>query len=203
MPLFFSEHKLVDFDNWFATFENNEVRLELEKKTGVTAIRIIRYLDDPNHLIVVFEALDRDSMSKIEFDPRLQERFFDKSIFVEPPKIIGGYHVADFENYISGSEPSKKAFWIIHDLADYDEWNDHRMETESKRKSFLLEHSVRNIRQLQNIEDPNNVISVVIAPSRDILIALLSEPWPQEIFANRDIYKGIPKILGPFSAIDL
>ena len=96
MPLFFSEHKLVDFDNWFATFENNEVRLELEKKTGVTAIRIIRYLDEPNHLIVVFEALNRDSMSKIEFDPRLQERFSDKSIFVEPPKIIGGYHIADF-----------------------------------------------------------------------------------------------------------
>ena len=203
MPLYFSEHKLVDFDNWFATFENNEVRLELEKKTGVTAIRIIRYLDEPNHLIVVFEALNRDSMSKIEFDPRLQERFSDKSIFVEPPKIIGGYHIADFENYIPGSEASMKAFWIIHDLADYDKWKDHRMETESKRKSFLLEHSVRNIRQLQNIEDPNNVISVVIAPSRDTLVALLSEPWSQETFANRGIYKGIPKIMGPFSAIDL
>ena len=203
MPLFFSEHKLVDFDNWFATFENNEVRLELEKKTGVTAIRIIRYLDEPNHLIVVFEALNRDSMSKIEFDPRLQERFSDKSIFVEPPKIIGGYHIADFENYIPGSEALMKAFWIVHDLADYDKWKDHRMETESKRKSFLLEHSVRNIRQLQNVEDPNNVISVVIAPSRDTLVALLSEPWSQEIFANRGIYKGIPKIMGPFSAIDL
>ena len=142
-------------------------------------------------------------MSKIEFDPRLQERFSDKSIFVEPPKIIGGYHVADFENYIPGSESSMKAFWIIHDLADYDKWNDHRMETESKRKSILQEHSVRNIRQLQNIEDPNNVISVVIAPSRDTLVALLSEPWPQETFANREIYKGIPKIMGPFSAIDL
>ena len=34
MPLFFSEHKLVDFDNWFATFRNNEVRLEIENKTG-------------------------------------------------------------------------------------------------------------------------------------------------------------------------
>ncbi|SVE58506.1 uncharacterized protein METZ01_LOCUS511360, partial [marine metagenome] len=22
MPLFYSEHKLVDFDNWFATFQN-------------------------------------------------------------------------------------------------------------------------------------------------------------------------------------
>ena len=203
MPLFFSEHKLVDFDNWFATFENNEVRLELEKKTGVTAIRIIRNLDEPNHLIVVFEALNRDSMSKIEFHPKLQERFSDKSIFVEPPKIIGGYHISDFENYIPGSEALMKAFWIIHDLADYDKWNDHRMETESKRKSFLLEHSVRNIRQLQNIEDPNNVISVVIAPSRDTLVALLSEPWAQETFANRGIYKGIPKIMGPFSAIDL
>ena len=96
-----------------------------------------------------------------------------------------------------------KAFWIIHDLADYDRWNDQRMETDSKRESILQEHSVRNIRQLQNIEDPNNVISVVIAPSRDILIALLSDSWPQELFANRDIYKGIPKVLGPFSAIDL
>ena len=77
------------------------------------------------------------------------------------------------------------------------------MEIESKRKSFLQEHSVRNIRQLQNIEDPVNVISVVIAPSRDTLVPLLSDSWPQEIFANRDIYKGIPKVLGPFSAIDL
>lgn len=77
------------------------------------------------------------------------------------------------------------------------------MKTESKRKSFLLEHSVRNIRQLQNIEVPNNVISVVIAPSRDTLVALLSEPWFQETFANREIYKGIPIIMGPFSAIDL
>ena len=203
MPLFFSEHKLVDFENWFATFENNEVRLEIEKKTGVKAIRLIRYLDEPNHLMVVFDARDPANMSKLQSDPRLQKRFSDKSIFVEPPKIIGGYHIADFENYIPGSEPSMKAFWIIHDLADYDQWNDHRMENESKRKSFLQEHSVRNIRQLQNIEDPNNVISVMIAPSRAILMALLSEPWPQEIFANRDIYKGIPKVLGPFSAIDL
>ena len=203
MPLFFLEHKLVDFDDWFATFENNEVRLELEKKTGVTAIRLIRYLDEPNHLMVVFDARDPANMSKLQSDPRLQKRFSDKSIFVEPPKIIGGYDVTDVENYIPGSEPSMKAFWIIHDLADYDKWNDQRMETESKRKSILLEHSVRNIRQLQNIEDPNNVISVVIAPSRDTLVALLSEPWPQETFANRGIYKGIPKIMGPFSAIDL
>ena len=203
MPLFFSEHKLVDFDNWFGTFENNKVRLEIERNTGVTAIRIIRYLDEPNHLIVVFEALNRDSMSKIEFDPRLQERFSDKSIFVEPPKIIGGYHVADFENIIPSSESSMKGFWIIHDLADYDKWNDHRIETESKRESVLLEHGVRNIRQLQNIEDSTNIISVVLAPSRDTLVALLSQPWFQETFGNRDIYKGIPKVLGPFSAIDL
>jgi len=203
MPLFFSEHKLVDFDNWFATFENNEVRLEIEKKTGVKAVRLIRYIDEPNHLMVVFDARDPANMSKLQSDPRLQKRFSDKSIFVEPPKIIGGYDVTDVENYVPSSETSMKVFWIIHDLADYNSWSDHRIETDSKRKSFLKEHGVSNIRELQNIEDIDNIISVVIAPSRDILIALLSEPWPQEIFANRDIYKGIPKVLGPFSAIDL
>jgi len=66
------------------------------EKMGVTEIRIIPYLDEPNHLIAVFEALNRDSMRKIEFDPRLQERFSDKSIFVEPPKIIGEYHIVYF-----------------------------------------------------------------------------------------------------------
>ena len=203
MPLFFSEHKLVDFDGWFATFKNNEVRLELEKRTGVKAIRLIRYLDEPNHLMVVFDARDPANMGKLQSDHRLQKRFSDKSIFVEPPKIIGGYDLTVFEDYVPSSGASMKVFWIIHDLADYNSWSDYRIETESKRKSFLKGHGVSNIRQLQNIEDINNIISVVIAPSRDILTALLSEPWPQETFANRDIYKGIPKVLGPFSAIDL
>ena len=116
MPLFFSEHKLVDFDNWFATFQNNEVRLELEEKTGVKAIRVMRFPDDPNHSIVAFEAPNRAAMSQIESDPRLQERFTDKSIFVEPPRIIGGYLVTDLENFTPGSDPSVKPFWIKHDL---------------------------------------------------------------------------------------
>ena len=203
MPLFFSEHKLVDFDDWFATFQNNEVRLELEMKTGVKATKLIRYLDEPHHLMVVFDAPNRAQMSRIELDPRLMKRFSDKSIFVEPPNIIGGYWETDIEIHVKGSETSMTMFWIIHDLADYNTWSAHRIETDSKRTSFLKEHNVKNVQQLENIEDVNNVISVVVAPSRNILIALLSEPWPQEIFANRNIYRGIPKILGPFSVIDL
>ena len=203
MPLFFSEHKLVNFDNWFSTFHNNEVRLEIEEKTGVKAIRLIRFIDEPNHLMVVFDARDRANMNKIEADVRLKKRFSDKSIFIEPPKIIGGYDVTNFEDYVPNLENPMQVFWIIHDLVDYNAWNDHRIETASKRSSFLEEHGVRNIRQLQNIEDINDIISVVIAPSRDILIALLLEPWPQETFANSAIYRGIPKILGPFTPINL
>ena len=203
MPLFFSEHKLVDFDNWFATFQNNEVRLELEEETGVKAIRVMRFPDDPNHSMVAFEAPNRAAMSRIESDPRLRERFTDKSIFVEPPTIIGGYHATDLEYYTPGSDPTMKPFWIKHDLVDYDEWYDYRTKSESTRKAMMQEHGVRNVRLLQNIMDPNDVIGVVIAPSRDIIVAVLSEPGPQEAFANRIIYKGIPKIIGPFSAIEL
>ena len=81
MALFFSDHKLVDFDDWFATFKNNKVRLELEDKTGVKAIRVMRFPDNKNHCMVVFEAPNRAAMSLIETDPRLHERFKDKSIF--------------------------------------------------------------------------------------------------------------------------
>ena len=67
----------------------------------------------------------------------------------------------------------------------------------------MQEHGVRNVRLLQNIDDPNDVIGVVLAPSRDIIVALLSEPNVQELFANREIYKGIPVVIGPFSGIEL
>ena len=203
MALFFSDHKLVDFDDWFATFKNNKVRLELEEKTGVKAIRVIRFPDKPNHCMVVFEAPNRAAMSQIETDPRLQERFTDKSIFFEPPTIIGGYYVTDLEFFTPGEDSSIKPFWIKHDLVDYDKWYDHRVETETTRKAMMQEHGVRNVRLLQNIDDPNDVIGVVLAPSRDIIVALLSEPNVQELFANREIYKGIPVVIGPFSGIEL
>ena len=203
MALFFSDHKLVDFDDWFATFKNNKVRLELEDKTGVKAIRVMRFPDNKNHCMVVFEAPNRAAMNLIETDPRLHERFTDKSIFIEPPTIIGGYHVTDLEVFTPGEDPSVQPFWIKHDLVDYDNWYDHRVETETTRKAMMEEHGVRNVRLLQNIDDPNDVIGVVLAPNRDIIVALLSEPDVQDLFANREIYKGIPKIIGPFSGIEL
>ena len=88
MPLFFSEHKLVDFDNWFATFQNNEVRLELEEKTGVKAIRVMRFPDDPNHSMVAFEAPNRAAMNQIEADPRLQERFQINRYLLSPQRLL-------------------------------------------------------------------------------------------------------------------
>ena len=87
--------------------------------------------------------------------------FSDKSIFVEPPKIIGGYDLTVFEDYVPSSGESMKVFWIIHDLADYNSWSDYRIETESKRKSFLKGHGVSNIRQLQNIEDKIKLVRSV------------------------------------------
>ena len=163
----------------------------------------MRFPDNQHHCMVVFEAPNRDAMNQIETDPRLQERFTDKSIFVEPPTIIGGYHVTDLEIFNPGEDLSVRPFWIKHDLVDYDNWYDHRVETETTRKAMMHEYGVRNVRLLQNIDDPNDVIGVVLASNREIIVALLSEPHAQELFANRDIYKGIPKIVGPFSGIEL
>ena len=96
-----------------------------------------------------------------------------------------------------------KPFWIKHNLVDYDKWYDDRVESEPTRKAIMQERGVRNVRMLQNIDDLNEVIGVVFAPSRDIIVAILSEPVPQERFANREIYKCIPEIIGPYSEIGL
>ena len=88
---FHVEHKLVDYDKWFAIFKEADIRKQIEEELGIKAIRVLRDVDSPNDAIVVFEGPDQDAMDKLHTDPRVQERFNDKSIFVEPPKLVGRF----------------------------------------------------------------------------------------------------------------
>ena len=83
--------RLVDYDKWFAIFKEAQVRKQLEEELGIKAIRVLRDVDSPNNAIVVFEGPNQDAMDKLHTDPRVQDRFNDKSIFVEPPKLIGRF----------------------------------------------------------------------------------------------------------------
>ena len=88
---FHVEHKLVDYDKWFAIFKESQVRKQIEEELGIKAIRVLRDVDSPNNAIVVFEGPDQDAMDKLHTDPRIQERFNDRSIFSESPKLAGRF----------------------------------------------------------------------------------------------------------------
>ena len=84
-------HKLVDYDKWFAIFKEAQVRKQIEEELGIKAIRVLRDVDSPNNAIVVFEGPDQDAMDKLHTDPRIQDRFNDRSIFSESPKLAGRF----------------------------------------------------------------------------------------------------------------
>ena len=88
---FHVEHKLVDYDKWFAFFKDSAVRKQIEGELGIKAIRVLRDVDNPNNAVVIFQGPSQDAMDKLHTDPRVQERFNDKSIFVEPPKLVGRF----------------------------------------------------------------------------------------------------------------
>ena len=88
---FHVEHKLVDYDKWFAIFKEAQVRKQIEEELGIKAIRVLRDVDSPNNAIVVFEGPDQDAMDKLHTDPRIQDRFNDRSIFSESPKLAGRF----------------------------------------------------------------------------------------------------------------
>jgi len=88
---FHVEHKLVDYDKWFAIFKDAAVRKKIEGELGIRAIRVLRNVDNPNNGVVIFQGPSQDAMDKLHTDPRVQERFNDRSIFVEPPKLIGRF----------------------------------------------------------------------------------------------------------------
>lgn len=88
---FHIEHKLVDYDTWFKIFSEGSTRLELEKKYGARAIRILRSLENPNESEVVFTGPSQQAMDDMNNDERVQARFNDQSIFIRPPQITGRY----------------------------------------------------------------------------------------------------------------
>ena len=88
---FHVEHKLVDYDKWFAIFKDSAVRKQIEGELGIKAIRVLRDVDNSNNAVVIFQGPSQDAMDKLHTDPRVQERFNDKSIFVEPPKLVGRF----------------------------------------------------------------------------------------------------------------
>ena len=88
---FHVEHKLVDYDKWFAIFKEADIRKQIEDELGIKAIRVLRDVDNSNNAVVIFQGPSQDAMDKLHTDPRVQERFNDKSIFVEPPKLVGRF----------------------------------------------------------------------------------------------------------------
>ena len=88
---FHVEHKLVDYDKWFAIFKDADVRKQIEGELGIRAIRVLRDVDNPNNAVVIFQGPNQEAMDKLHTDPRVQERFNDKSIFVQPPKLVGRF----------------------------------------------------------------------------------------------------------------
>ena len=91
-PAVFVDHQLADYDKWFAAWSARyEERLETFQKFGCIPHRLLRDLEDSNHVIVVFVAEDLASVDQLLVDSVAQETFADTEIFRRPPKISGQF----------------------------------------------------------------------------------------------------------------
>lgn len=88
---FHVDHKLVNYDRWFAMFAEGSLRGELEKEHGLTALRVLRSVINPNEAVVVFTGNSQEAMDALHNDPRVQDRFSDKEIFAETPILFGRF----------------------------------------------------------------------------------------------------------------
>ncbi len=198
MPVFHIEHKLADFDKWLAVFKEGNPRKEIETKYGVKSLRVLHDADDGNHAIIVMEADSRSAIDEMFNEPKVQERFADTSLFVEPPKVLAGYERTDVSSFTEGENP---AVLVDHRVTDFDKWTEGRASNRAQRNEMYEKHGVKIIRELHDIEDPNHVVVVMLAPSRSAVENLFAEPTAQASFANQDVFQRAPQITGQFSAL--
>lgn len=198
MPVFHLDYKLVNFDVWLALYKISELRKKVEFKHGVKTLRVLHDALDRNHAIVVLEAGDRASIDQLIGEPEVKARFSDRSTFVEPPKITGGYEGTNLEPFEEGENP---AFQLDHSLQDYNRWFEAWSSNQIQRTESWNKHGCKPIRILRDIDNDNHVIIVVMASNQETVKYLLAEPRAQEIFADREVFKQPPQIIGQYTSI--
>ena len=81
MATFIVRHKVKDYDAWKKVFaEHGKVRVKL----GFTKSRVYRYLDDPNHVIIVSELKDINQAKTLVASPDLAKAMKEAGVVDEP-----------------------------------------------------------------------------------------------------------------------
>jgi hypothetical protein len=91
-PAFFVDHRLLDYDKWFAVFSAHRTEPnELRDRLGIKLIRLLHDIEDNNHAILVVMAPDRAAVEQLIAGPRVQETIAKGDIFRQPPEITGQF----------------------------------------------------------------------------------------------------------------
>ena len=92
MATFIVRHKVRDYSVWKKVFaEHGKVRAQY----GFTKSRVYRYVDDPNHVIVVCEVKDINKAKALASAPELATAMKEAGV-VEEPKM---FYLDDGESF--------------------------------------------------------------------------------------------------------
>ena len=81
MATFIVRHKVKDYAAWKKVFaEHGKVRVQL----GFTKSRVYRFVDDPNHVIVVSELKDINKAKAMAASPDLAKAMKEAGVLDEP-----------------------------------------------------------------------------------------------------------------------
>ena len=81
MATFIVRHKVRDYASWKKVFaEHGKVR----EQFGFTKSRVYRYLDDPNHVIVVCDVKDIQKAKAFTASPDLAQKMKEAGVVDEP-----------------------------------------------------------------------------------------------------------------------
>jgi len=90
-PAFFVDHQLINYDKWHELMSSNLTQRLLRDKLGVKPIRLLRDIEDGNHVILVMLAPNHEALEQWMAETSFQELFANLKIFQQPPEITGQF----------------------------------------------------------------------------------------------------------------
>ena len=84
MNYFMIRHKIENFNKWKPEYDDS---LSLRKTAGLKEVFLLHNLDNPNEIVLLFEASDIAKAKKFSTSPELKEKM-QKAGVLGPPDIV-------------------------------------------------------------------------------------------------------------------
>jgi len=97
---FHTQHRLVDYDQWFSIFKDSTFRKKIEEANGLRCVRVLRETENQNNAVIIFQGPSQDAYDAMHNDPRSKSVLMTSLFLSNHQDVLVASHLLICRHYL-------------------------------------------------------------------------------------------------------